>query len=90
MRQLGPPAAPVQRPPSGGELNVLNWGGYIDFAVAPFEKKYGVKVNIEHYGSETEAFAKVRSSPGRYDTFNIGVGYLEPAVAQGLVQPLDL
>ena len=72
------------------ELNVLNWGGYIDFAVAPFEKKYGVKVNIEHYGSETEAFAKVRSSPGRYDTFNVGVGFLEPAVAQGLVQPLDI
>jgi spermidine/putrescine transport system substrate-binding protein len=72
------------------ELNVLNWGGYIDFAVKPFEQKYGVKVNMEHYGSETEAFAKVKASPGRYDTFNVGVGYLQPAVAQNLVQPIDV
>src|SRR5919106_6278953 len=42
------------------ELNVLNWGGYIDFAIEPFEEKFGVKINIEHYGSEAEAFAKVR------------------------------
>lgn len=72
------------------ELNVLNWGDYIDFAIKPFEKKYGIKVNMEHYGSEAQAFAKVRQSPGRYDTFNVGVGYLEPAVAQGLVQPIDV
>jgi spermidine/putrescine-binding protein len=76
--------------PLEDELNVLNWGGYIDFAIKPFEKKYGVKVNIEHYGGETEAFAKVKANPGRYDTFNVGVGYLEPAVAQGLVEPIDV
>lgn len=86
--------APASTAPSGfgpleGQLNVLNWGGYIDFAIKPFEQKYGVKVNIEYYGGETEAFAKVKANPGRYDTFNIGVGYLEPAVAQGLVQPID-
>lgn len=72
------------------ELNVLNWGGYIDFAIKPFQKRYGVKVNIEHYGGETEAFAKVKANPGRFDTFNVGVGYLQPAVAQGLVQPIDV
>lgn len=76
--------------PLESELNVLNWGGYIDFAIKPFEEKYGVKVNMEHYGGETEAFAKVKANPGRYDTFNVGVGYLEPAVAQGLVQPIDV
>ena len=29
------------------ELNVLTWGYYIDFALEPFEEKYGVKVNYQ-------------------------------------------
>jgi len=28
----------------GGEINILSWGNYIDFALKPFEEKYGVKV----------------------------------------------
>jgi spermidine/putrescine transport system substrate-binding protein len=83
------PAAPAPTEVED-ELNVLNWGDYIDFAIKPFEEKYGTKVNIAYYGSETEAFAKVRANPGRFDTFNIGVGFLVPAVKQGLIQPLDI
>ena len=91
-----PAAAPTSAPAAVAneelekELNVLNWGSYIDFAIKPFEEKYGCKVNIEYYGGEDEAITKVKASPGKYDTFNIGVGFLEPAVKQGLVQPLDV
>jgi len=72
------------------ELNVLNWGAYVDFAIKPFEEKYNCKVNIEYYGDDTQAVSKVKSAPGKYDTFNVGVGILEPVVRQGLVQPLDV
>lgn len=72
------------------ELNVLNWGSYIDFAIKPFQEKYNCKVNIEYYSSEDEGIAKVKASPGKYDTFNVGVGFLEPVVKQGLLQPLDI
>jgi len=72
------------------ELNVLNWGAYIDHAIEPFEQKYGVKVNIEYYSSEDEAITKVKASPGTYDTFNIGVGFLDPVARQGLLEPLDV
>lgn len=72
------------------ELNVLNWGAYVDLAVKPFEEKYNCKVNIEYYSAEDQAINKVKSSPGKYDTFNVGVGWLEPVVRQGLVQPLDV
>lgn len=72
------------------ELNVLNWGSYIDFAIKPFQEKYNCKVNIEYYGSEDEGIAKVKASPGKYDTFNVGVSFLEVVAKQGLVQPLDV
>ena len=71
------------------EINVLNWGAYIDHIIQPFQDKYGVKVNIEYYTSEDQALAKAKASPGVYDTFNVGVMWLDPAVKQGLVQPLD-
>jgi spermidine/putrescine transport system substrate-binding protein len=90
--QAPSPAAPTAAPTEAleTELNVLNWGSYIDFAIEPFQQKYGVKVNVEYYASEDEAINKVKASPGQYDTFNVGVGFLEPAVKQGLVQPLDI
>lgn len=72
------------------EINVLNWGAYIDHAIQPFEEKYGVKVNIEYYGSEDEAISKIKAAPGKYDSFNIGVGFLEPTAKQGLLEPLEV
>ena len=43
----------------GGEINILSWGNYIDFALPDFEKKYGVKVNIDYYADEQEAMNKI-------------------------------
>jgi spermidine/putrescine transport system substrate-binding protein len=88
---VGPFAAPGagQTGELEKELNVLNWGAYIDHCIKPFEEKYGCKVNIEYYASEEEGIAKVKAAPGKYDTFNVGVGYLTPVVKQGLVQPLE-
>ena len=50
----------------GGEINILSWGNYIDFALPDFEKKYGVKVNIDYYADEQEAMNKIRAAGRRH------------------------
>ena len=67
----------------GGEINVLSWGNYIDFALPAFEEKYGTKVNIDYYADEKEAMNKIRAAGlGTYDVVFLGVGYEEVAMKQ--------
>jgi spermidine/putrescine transport system substrate-binding protein len=74
----------------GGEINVLSWGNYIDFALPGFTKKYGTKVNIDYYGDEQEAMNKIRAAGlGTHDVVFLGVGFEDIAMKQGLIQPLD-
>ncbi|MBP1886410.1 ABC transporter substrate-binding protein [Sinorhizobium mexicanum] len=75
----------------GGEINVLSWGNYIDFALPAFEEKYGVKVNIDYYADEKEAMNKIRAAGlGTYDVVFLGVGYEEVARKQQLIDVLDV
>ncbi|MCZ6860641.1 MAG: spermidine/putrescine ABC transporter substrate-binding protein [Alphaproteobacteria bacterium] len=75
----------------GGEINILSWGGYIDFALPGFEEKYGVKINIDYYGDEMEAMNKIRAAGlGTHDVVFLGAGFEDIAIKQGLIVPLDL
>src|SRR5436305_11031813 len=75
----------------GGEINILSWGNYIDFALKPFEEKYGVKVNIDYYGDEQEAMNKIRAAgPGIHDIVFLGVRFEDVAMKQSLITPLDV
>src|SRR3954470_21183781 len=75
----------------GGEINILSWGNYVDFALPGFEKKYGVKVNIDYYGDEAEAMNKIRAAGlGTHDVVFLGAGFEDIAIKQGQLQPLDL
>src|SRR6185436_20519165 len=74
----------------GGEINILSWGNYIDFALPDFEKKYGVKVNIDYYADEQEAMNKIRAAGvGTHDIVFLGAGFEDVAIKQKLLQPLD-
>lgn len=74
----------------GGEINVLSWGNYIDFALPSFEEKYGVKVNIDYYADEKEAMNKIRAAGlGTHDIVFLGAGFEDIAIKQGLLAPLD-
>jgi len=74
----------------GGEINVLSWGNYIDFALPSFEKKYGVKVNIDYYGDEQEAMNKIRAAGlGNHDIVFLGAGFEDIAIKQKLIAALD-
>jgi spermidine/putrescine transport system substrate-binding protein len=74
----------------GGEINILSWGNYIDFALPDFEKNYGVKVNIDYYADEQEAMNKIRAAgTGTHDIVFLGAGFEDIAIKQQLIQPLD-
>ena len=75
----------------GGEINVLSWGNYVDFALPSFEQKYGTKVNIDYYADEKEAMNKIRAAGlGQYDIVFLGVGQEEVAMKQALIDPIDV
>jgi len=49
-------------------LNVYNWEGYFgETTLSDFEKKFGVKVNLETFEDEEELVAAMRSHPDKYD-----------------------
>ena len=74
----------------GGEINILSWGNYIDFALPSYEEKYGVKINIDYYADEQEAMNKIRAAGvGTHDIVFLGAGFEDIAIKQGLIVPMD-
>ena len=50
------------------ELNLYNWGDYINPAVLEkFEAETGIKVNLDVYGSNEEMLAKIQAGATGYD-----------------------
>ena len=53
---------------AAGELNLYNWGDYINPKVLKkFEEKYDVKVNLDTYGTNEEMLAKIQAGATGYD-----------------------
>ena len=53
---------------AAGELNVYNWGDYINPKVLErFEQEYDVKVTLDTYGSNEEMLAKIQAGATGYD-----------------------
>jgi spermidine/putrescine transport system substrate-binding protein len=72
------------------ELNALVWCDHTDRAlIEPFEKKYGVKVNLKEYEGTGTALALVeQSQPGDWDVFVIDGVDVPGVVDSGLLAPL--
>lgn len=90
---------PIQPAQSGSgesaptQLHVLNWQGYGSdepWAIAAFEQMYNVKVVHDYFNSEDELLTKLRTSPGAYDVVLPNIAYVPPAIADGLLQPIDV
>ena len=53
---------------AAGELNVYNWGDYINPAVLDkFSQEYDVKITLDTYGSNEEMLAKIQAGATGYD-----------------------
>ena len=75
----------------GGELNVLNWGEYIDpELIAIFEEETGVKVNYTEMTSNEEMLIKLRGADNPYDMCFPSDYIIEKLVKDDLLLPLDM
>ena len=60
----------------GGELNILNWGEYIDpELITLFEEETGVKVNYVEMTSNEEMLIKLKSRTAYRKRFAAAAGY---------------
>ncbi len=74
------------------DLHVLNWKGYgadESFATKAFEKMTGDKVVNDFFNSEQEMLTKLRTNPGLYDVVMINAAFMQQALDEKLVQPID-
>ncbi len=75
------------------EVHVLNWKGYgadEPWAIAAFEKATGHKVVNDFFNSEQEMLTKLRTNPGLYDVVMINAAFNDQAMAEKLIQPIDV
>lgn len=75
------------------EFYVLNWQGYGSdepWAIAQFEEAHNVTVVHDYFTSLDEMLTKLITSPGVYDAVEMNIAYLQPALEDGLIQPIDV
>ncbi|SIT59344.1 Extracellular solute-binding protein family 1 [Mesorhizobium prunaredense] len=78
---------------TAAEVHVLNWKGYgadEPWAIAAFEKVTGNKVVNDFFNSEQEMLTKLRTNPGLYDVVMINAAFNDQAMAEKLIQPIDV
>ena len=74
----------------GGELNILNWGEYMDpELIKVFENETGVKVNYVEMTSNEEMLIKLRSSDSPYDLCFPSDYIIEQMIREDMLLPLD-
>ena len=78
-------------PPEKGPLRLVNFADYVNLdVISDFESKYGVKVEISTFDTDTEATTKLASGAIKADVHHsmasISIGNL---IAGGLIQPLN-
>ncbi len=72
------------------ELNILNWGDYIDPAlIERFEEETGIRVNYTTMTSNEEMIIKLRSADCVYDLCFPSDYILEKLIAEDLLAPLN-
>ena len=75
----------------GGELNILNWGEYIDEElITLFEQETGVKVNYIELTSNEEMLIKLRAADCIYDLCFPSDYIIEQMIREDMLQPLDM
>jgi spermidine/putrescine transport system substrate-binding protein len=86
------PAAPATET-TPTTLHVLNWQGYGSdepWAIEQFEQLHNVEIVHDYFNSEDELLTKLRTSPGTYDVVLPNIAYIPPALADDLLQPIDV
>lgn len=72
-------------------LNIYNWEDYFgETTLKDFEKKSGVKVNLETFEDEEMMISNIQSHPGRYDVIVISGDSVRELAQMRLLAEIDL
>lgn len=73
-----------------GEVNVYNWGEYIDEEVIQqFEETYQIKVNYSTYNDNEIMFSKVSSGTANYDVICPSDYMIQKMISENLLEELN-
>jgi len=82
---------PMAGAAGGQELNLYNWGDYINPAVlTKFTEETGIKVNLAVYGSNEEMLAKIQAGATGYDIVFPSVHMHDIMFQLGLLEKTDI
>ncbi|MCX7645803.1 MAG: extracellular solute-binding protein [Rhodobacteraceae bacterium] len=82
-----------RRAAAAGQVTVLNWAGYGTdeaWAIEAFREATGFEVVHDYFSSEAEMLTKLRTNPGAYDLVAMNSARFPEAIADGLLQAVDL
>lgn len=72
------------------ELNVYNWGDYIDESVLKeFEKKYDIKVNYDTFTTNEDMYVKVKAGGSSYDVLVPSDYMIKRMIDEDMLSKLD-
>lgn len=76
---------------SKGEVNVYNWGEYIDMSVLEdFEAETGIKVNYQTFDSNETMYSKLSGGGSDYDVIIPSDYMIARLIEEDMLEPLDL
>lgn len=78
---------------AAGTVTVLNWQGYgtdEKWALDAFRKATGIEVVNDYFNAESEMITKLRTNPGVYDVVLINSARSQQAMADDLLDVIDL
>lgn len=75
---------------SGGEVNVYNWGEYIDESIFDsFTEQTGIRVNYQTYDSNESLYGKLAAGATGYDVVIPSDYMIGQMVEEGMLEPLN-
>ena len=75
---------------SAGEVNVYNWGEYIDMSVLEdFERETGIKVNYQTYDSNETMYAVLDGDGADYDVIIPSDYMISRLIEEDMLEPLN-
>lgn len=75
---------------SNGEVNVANWGDYIDEdTVDSFEEETGIKVNYSTYSDNESLYSTLKNGSASYDVICPSDYMIARMISEDLLDPID-
>ncbi len=75
---------------SNGEVNVYNWGEYIDESVLDdFEEATGIKVNYQYYDSNETMYSMLSGGGAEYDVIIPSDYMIARLISEDMLEPLN-